>query len=96
MNDLSNDYFGRALWQPMTHPAEPFNTHPKVIKKAEGVTITDGDGKQVLDALAGGLWNVNLGFSCEPVKKAISDQLQELPYYSAFRGAGVLHLWRVG
>jgi len=34
----------------------------------------------------GGLWNVNLGYSCEPVKQAIADQLNELPYYSIFRG----------
>ena len=34
----------------------------------------------------GGLWNVNLGFSCEPIKQAISDQLDRLPYYSIFRG----------
>ncbi|MEZ5449924.1 MAG: hypothetical protein R3E89_13445 [Thiolinea sp.] len=33
-----------------------------------------------------GLWNVNLGYSCEPVKQAIADQLQQMPYYSSFRG----------
>jgi adenosylmethionine-8-amino-7-oxononanoate aminotransferase len=32
------------------------------------------------------LWNVNLGFSCEPVKQAIAEQLDRLPYYSIFRG----------
>ncbi|MEY9774039.1 putrescine aminotransferase [Sinorhizobium fredii] len=42
-------------------------------------------GKKVLDAV-GGLWNVNLGYSSDPVKKAIRDQLDELPYYSTFRG----------
>ena len=34
----------------------------------------------------GGLWNVNLGYSCDPIKKAIADQLDQLPFYSAFRG----------
>lgn len=37
------------------------------------VEITDLQGKTVLDAV-GGLWNVNLGYSCEPVKAAIRDQ----------------------
>jgi hypothetical protein len=39
----------------------------------------------VVDAV-GGLWNVNLGFSCQPVKDAIAAQLDVLPYYSIFRG----------
>ena len=32
------------------------------------------------------LFNVNLGFSADPVKQAITDQLATLPYYSTFRG----------
>jgi len=70
----------------MTHPAEANANPPKVIVSAEGVEVIDEDGKRYVDALAGGLWNVNLGFSCEPVKKAMADQLQQLPYYSSFRG----------
>jgi adenosylmethionine-8-amino-7-oxononanoate aminotransferase len=75
----------RHVWHPMAHPAEMLANPPRIIKAASGVEITDIDGKTVLDGV-GGLWNVNLGYSCEPVKKAIRDQLDELPYYSAFRG----------
>ena len=49
--------------------------------------VKDADGREILDALAGGLWNVNLGFSCEPIKQAMVDQLAQLPYYSCFRGS---------
>ena len=75
----------RHVWHPMAHPAEMQANPPRIIKAASGVEITDIDGKTVLDAV-GGLWNVNLGYSCDPIKKAIRDQLDELPYYSAFRG----------
>ncbi|NRP22577.1 Taurine--pyruvate aminotransferase [Ensifer adhaerens] len=75
----------RHLWHPMAHPAEMHATPPRIINAGEGVEIVDIHGKTVLDAV-GGLWNVNLGYSCEPVKKAIRDQLDELPYYSTFRG----------
>ncbi|PKA44514.1 aspartate aminotransferase family protein [Rhizobium sullae] len=75
----------RHVWHPMAHPAEMLAHPPRIIKAASGVEITDIDGKTVLDGV-GGLWNVNLGYSCDPVKKAIRDQLDELPYYSAFRG----------
>ncbi|WP_026621474.1 putrescine---pyruvate transaminase (plasmid) [Ensifer sp. WSM1721] len=75
----------RHLWHPMAHPAEMQAHPPRIVNAAEGVEIVDIHGKKVLDAV-GGLWNVNLGYSCEPVKKAICDQLGELPYYSTFRG----------
>lgn len=75
----------RHLWHPMAHPAEMLASPPKVLVAGEGVEVTDVEGHQVLDAV-GGLWNVNLGYSCEPVKAAIAEQLAKLPYYSAFRG----------
>jgi putrescine---pyruvate transaminase len=75
----------KSIWHPMAHPGEMRSHPPKVIVKGEGVTITDIEGRTVLDAV-GGLWNVNLGYSCEPIKKAIADQLAVLPYYSGFRG----------
>ena len=55
------------------------------IVSGEGVNIVDLEGKKVVDAV-GGLWNVNLGYSNQPIKDAITRQLAELPYYSAFRG----------
>ena len=58
---------------------------PRIINGGAGVEVVDIHGKTVLDAV-GGLWNVNLGYSCEPVKQAIRDQLDALPYYSTFRG----------
>jgi putrescine---pyruvate transaminase len=75
----------RHMWHPMAHPAEMHKTPPRIVNAADGVEIVDLDGKRILDGV-GGLWNVNLGYSCEPVKQAIRDQLDELPYYSAFRG----------
>ncbi len=75
----------RQFWQPMGIPAESIDNPPAIIVSASGNLIRDIDGKEVIDAV-GGLWNVNLGFSCEPVKQAITDQLARLPYYSAFRG----------
>ncbi len=73
------------FWHPMAHPAEMRANPPKLFVSAEGVDIIDVDGHRVLDAV-GGLWNVNLGYSCEPVKRAINRQLAQMPYYSAFRG----------
>ena len=75
----------RHLWHPMAYPADSQAHPPTIVTRGEGVFITDIDGHRVVDGV-GGLWNVNLGFSCEPIKQAISDQLGRLPYYSIFRG----------
>ena len=75
----------KSIWHPMSHPADSLNNPPTIVTEAEGTRISDVDGHQVVDAV-GGLWNVNLGYSCEPVKAAIANQLDRLPYYSIFRG----------
>ena len=76
----------RYVWHPMTSPHDSQTTPPKIVTEAEGVRICDIDGHWLVDAV-GGLWNVNLGYSCQPVKDAIAGQLDKLPYYSIFRGA---------
>ncbi len=73
------------MWHPMAHPKDSHDNPPKIITSAQGVRIRDIDGHEAIDAV-GGLWNVNLGFSADPVKQAITDQLATLPYYSIFRG----------
>jgi len=75
----------RHMWHPMAHPADSMTNPPDIIVQGEGVEIIDVDGHRTIDAV-GGLWNVNLGFSCEPVKAAIAAQLNRLPFYSTFRG----------
>ena len=79
------EHNARSIWHPMAPPADSMANPPTIITSAKGVRITDVDGHEVVDAV-GGLWNVNLGFSCQPVKDAISAQLDVLPYYSTFRG----------
>ncbi|MEM8730302.1 MAG: aminotransferase class III-fold pyridoxal phosphate-dependent enzyme [Pseudomonadota bacterium] len=79
------EHNARSVWHPMAHPADSQANPPTIVTGAEGVRITDVDGHEVVDGV-GGLWNVNLGFSCQPVKDAIAAQLDQLPYYSIFRG----------
>ncbi len=78
---LSAEHF----WQPMAHPAEVRADPARVIVSGEGVHVTDDRGRRVIDAVAG-LWNVTLGYSVEPIKQAIAEQLNRLPYFSSFRG----------
>ncbi len=84
-SNFLKEHNGRLMWHPMTSPQDSIDQPPKIITGADGVSITDIDGHRVVDGV-GGLWNVNLGYSCQPVKDAIAAQLETLPYYSTFRG----------
>jgi len=84
-SNFLKEHNGRLMWHPMTSPQDSIEHPPKIITGAQGVSITDIDGHEVVDGV-GGLWNVNLGYSCQPVKDAIAAQLDRLPYYSTFRG----------
>ncbi len=75
----------RSYWHPMTAPSDSHAVPPTIVTGAHGTRIRDVDGHEVVDGV-GGLWNVNLGYSCQPVKDAIAAQLDRLPYYSIFRG----------
>ena len=73
-------------WHPMGHPADGIKNPPPIFVESRGVKIKDIEGNEVIDAV-GGLWNVNLGYSNQPVKDAITNQLNALPYYSTFKGS---------
>lgn len=55
----------------------------RIITRAEGSTIYDGEGNAILDGMAG-LWCVNVGYGREELAKAAYEQMLELPYYNTF------------
>ena len=55
----------------------------RIITRAEGCYIYDGDGEAILDGMAG-LWCVQVGYGREELAKAAYDQILQLPYYNAF------------
>jgi putrescine aminotransferase len=55
----------------------------RIITRAEGCYITDGDGNVILDGMAG-LWCVQVGYGRKELADAARDQMLELPYYNTF------------
>ena len=54
-----------------------------IITRASGCHIYDGDGRAILDGMAG-LWCVQVGYGREELAKVAYDQMVELPYYNTF------------
>ena len=55
----------------------------RIITRAEGSTIYDGDGNAILDGMAG-LWCVNVGYGREELVETATQQMRELPFYNTF------------
>ena len=68
---------------PFTENAELAKKGVKIITAADGVMLTDSDGKQILDGMAG-LWCVNIGYGRKELADVAYAQMQQLPYYNTF------------
>ena len=72
------------------HHMHPFTTNDelaekgaRIITRAKGVYLTDSEGHEILDAMAG-LWCVNLGYGREEMGRVAARQMNELPFYNTF------------
>ncbi len=68
---------------PFTHGNELGRKGARIITRARGVTLTDSEGNEILDAMAG-LWCVNIGYGRDELAEAAARQMKELPYYNTF------------
>ena len=55
----------------------------RIITRAQGSYIYDGDGNAILDGMAG-LWCVQVGYGRKELASAAYEQMLELPYYNTF------------
>ncbi|PSL42948.1 adenosylmethionine-8-amino-7-oxononanoate aminotransferase [Salsuginibacillus halophilus] len=63
------------------HAMRPHTNQPAMIaEEADGAWITDIDGNQILDGMAG-IWCVNAGYGRKAIADAAYEQMLKLPYY---------------
>ena len=55
----------------------------RIITRAQGSTLYDGDGHAILDGMAG-LWCVDVGYGRSELAEVAREQMLELPYYNTF------------
>jgi putrescine aminotransferase len=68
---------------PFTSGDELAHKGVRVITRAKGVWLTDSDGNNMVDGMAG-LWCVNIGYGREELAEVAARQMRELPYYNTF------------
>lgn len=68
---------------PFTANDELAKKGARVITRASGIYLTDSEGEEILDAMAG-LWCVNIGYGRDELADVAARQMRELPYYNSF------------
>jgi adenosylmethionine-8-amino-7-oxononanoate aminotransferase len=72
------------LIHPLHHPSE--HLEPMIYVRGRGAVLTDIQGREYIDGLAG-LWNVNVGHGRAELAQAAAQQMSELAYYSGYSGS---------
>lgn len=87
-NDLSeaieNDR--ASIWHHSTQHKAFESVDPWVVVEGKGMRLWDAQGKQYLDAAAGGVYAVNVGYGRDTIADAIRDQLTKLHFYAPSAG----------
>jgi len=72
------------------HHLHPFTDHramhragTHLVRAANGCTVVDENGRELLDGMAG-LWCVNVGYGREEIVQAVADQLRTVAFYPSF------------
>lgn len=77
--------------QHFVHPVSSWQGHEargvRILQSAKGATVTDSEGRQLLDGFAG-LWCVNAGYGHESVVEAAAEQMRRLPYATGYFDLG--------
>jgi putrescine aminotransferase len=92
MNDqLHSNALHELDRQHFVHPVSSWQGHEargvRILKSAKGATVTDSEGRQLLDGFAG-LWCVNAGYGHESVVEAAAEQMRRLPYATGYFDLG--------
>src|SRR5580704_922645 len=73
----------RFLVHPLHHPED--SKAPLLVEEGRGSMLHLGDGREVIDGLAG-LWNVNVGHGRGELADAAAAQMRKIAYASAYVG----------
>ncbi len=68
---------------PFTADADLAKKGARIITRAKGVYLTDSEGQEILDGMAG-LWCVNIGYGRKELAEVAARQMEELCYYNTF------------
>ncbi|WP_432454858.1 MULTISPECIES: aspartate aminotransferase family protein [unclassified Agarivorans] len=74
------------VWHHLSQHSVLATQDPMVMVKGQGSRVWDAKGNSYLDASAGGVWCVNVGYGRSSIAEAISQQLTQLNFFASTAG----------
>lgn len=75
------------VWHHMVQHKQFETSDPRIIVEGKGMRVWDQRGKELLDAVSGGVWTVNVGYGRESIADAVREQLVRLNYFAGSAGS---------
>ncbi len=88
-NDLSDVIAADKanVWHHLVQHAMFETVDPKIIVEGKGLRVWDATGREMIDAVSGGVWTVNVGYGRERIANAVRDQLVKMNYFAGAAGS---------
>jgi len=74
------------VWHHITQHKAMETGNPLVIVEGKGLRVWDAEGNEYLDAAAGGVWTVNVGYGRSEIADAVRDQLVTMNFFAQTAG----------
>lgn len=74
------------LWHHLQQHKAFETSEPTVIVSGDGLRVKDIRGREYLDATAGGVWCVAVGYGRDRIADAVAEQLRRMPYFAGAMG----------
>jgi taurine-pyruvate aminotransferase len=74
------------VWHHLTQHKAFETVDPRVIVEGRGLRVWDATGREMIDAVSGGVWTVNVGYGRESIANAVRDQLVKMNYFAGASG----------
>ncbi|SHI82057.1 aspartate aminotransferase family protein [Wenxinia saemankumensis] len=75
------------VWHHMMQHKHLETTDPQIIVEGKGLRVWDITGKEHIDAVAGGVWTVNVGYGRTEIADAVRDALVTMNYFAGSKGS---------
>jgi len=75
------------VWHHLSQHKQYETNDPRIIVEGKGLRVWDQHGKEHVDAVAGGVWTVNVGYGRESIANAVRDQLVKLNFFGGTAGS---------
>ena len=75
------------IWHHLSQHKKYESVDPTLMVEGKGMRVWDSNGKEYIDAVAGGVWTVNVGYGRESIADAVREQLAKMNFFSHAMGS---------